>query len=127
MFLAFGLRTSPRIYNMFAEGIHWTLDHSFNWTLSHYVDDFLGIFPAGTNLAVESTKFDQTCADFGFPSEPSKDEMGTRVNHLGFEIDTVSMTATLSENKRNRAIKLLSSLINRKAVAATTRLPQPLL
>jgi hypothetical protein len=120
MFLAFGLRTSPRIYNMFAEGIHWTLDHSFNWILSHYVDDFLGIFPAGTNLPAESTKFDQICSDFGFPSEPSKDEMGTRVNHLGFEVDTVSMTATLSENKRNRAIKLLSSLINRKAVAATT-------
>jgi Reverse transcriptase (RNA-dependent DNA polymerase) len=120
MFLAFGLRTSPRIYNMFAEGIHWTLDHSFNWTLSHYVDDFLGIFPAGTNLAAESKKFDRICADFGFPSEPSKDEMGTRVNHFGFEVDTVSVTATLSENKRNRAIKLLSSLINRKAVAATT-------
>ena len=120
MYLAFGLRTSPRIYNMFAEGIHWTLDHSCNWVLSHYVDDFLGIFPAGTNLTVESTKFNQICADFGFPSEPSKDEMGTRVNHLGFEVDTVSMTATLSENKRNRAIKLLSSLINRKAVAATT-------
>jgi hypothetical protein len=120
MFLAFGLRTSPRIYNLFAEGIHWTLDRSFNWTLSHYVDDFLGIFPAGTNLVVESTKFDQICSDFGFPSEPSKDEIGTRVNHLGFEVDTVSMTATLSENKWNRAIKLLSSQINRKAVAATT-------
>jgi hypothetical protein len=33
MRLPFGLRTSPRIYNMFAEGIHWTLEHSFNWTL----------------------------------------------------------------------------------------------
>ena len=105
---------------MFAEVIHWTLEHSFNWNLSHYVDDFLGIFPPSINLAEESTKFDRICADFGFPTEPSKDEMGTRVNHLGFEVDTVSMTATLSENKRNRAIKLLSSLINRKAVAATT-------
>ena len=120
MFLPFGLRTSPRIYNLFAEGIHWTLEHSFNWIVSHYVDDFLGIFAPGTNLSEESTKFDVICNDFGFPTEPSKDEMGTHVNHLGFEIDTVSMTATLSENKRNRAVKLLSALINRKAVAAAT-------
>jgi hypothetical protein len=87
---------------------------------SHYVDDFLGIFPTGTNLTEESTKFDRICADFGFPTEPSKDEMGTRVNHLGFEVDTVTMTATLSENKQNRAIKLLSSLINRKTATAST-------
>jgi Reverse transcriptase (RNA-dependent DNA polymerase) len=120
MCLPFGLRTSPQIYNMFAEGIHWTLEHSFNWTISHYVDDFLGIFPTGTNLAEESTKFDRICADFGFPSEPSKDEMGTRVNHLGFKIDTVTMTATLSKNKRNWAIKLLSSLTNQKTTTAST-------
>jgi len=46
--------------------------------------------------------------------------MGTQVNHLGFEVDTVSMTAKLSENKRNRAVKLLSDLIGRKSVSAAT-------
>jgi len=46
--------------------------------------------------------------------------MGTRVNHLGFEVDTVTMTATLSENKRNRAIKLLYTVIARKTISANT-------
>jgi Reverse transcriptase (RNA-dependent DNA polymerase) len=118
--LPFGLRTAPRIYNLFAEGIHWALQHNLNWNLSHYVDDFLGVFPPTTNLLKKSQDFDQICADFGFPTEPNKDEMGTQVNHLGFEINTISMTARLSENKRNRAFKLLLSLVTRKTVSANT-------
>ena len=77
MFLPFDLRTSPQIYNLFAEGIHWTLKHTLNWTLSCYVDDFLTIFPTSTNLSKESLKFDAICQDFGFSTEPAKDEMGT--------------------------------------------------
>ena len=116
--LPFGLRTSPRIYNLFAEAIHWVLQYSFGWSLSHYVDDFLGVFPPNTDLAVKSRLFDEICNDFDFPTEPKKDKMGTRVNHLGFEVDTVSMTATLSHNKRDRAIKLLHIVISCKTISA---------
>ena len=120
LFLPFGLRTSPRIYNLFGEAIHWTLEDTHNWSISHYVDDFLAVFPPNTNPSEKSAIFDKICTDFGFPTEPSKDEMGTVVSHLGFEIDTSSMTATLSENKRNRAINLLTSLISRKSAPAAT-------
>lgn len=118
--LPFGFRTSPRIYNLFAEAIHWVLQHSFSWSISHYVDDFLGVFPPSTDLTSKSQTFDRICDDFSFPTEPNKDEMGTRVNHLGFEVDTVSMTATLSKNKRDRAINLLITLIGRKSISAKT-------
>jgi len=68
--LPFGLRTAPRIYNLFAEDIHWTLEHTFRWNLSHYVDDFLGVFPPGTTYFIKkSTDFDYICADFGFPTD----------------------------------------------------------
>ena len=70
--------------------------------LSHYVDDFLRVFPAGTKLVEESKKFDGICANFGFPTEPSKDEMRTRVNHLGFEVDTSQHNRnTLEEQTRS--------------------------
>ena len=84
------------------------------------MDDYLGVFPPNTNLNDKSLKFDEICSDFGFLTEPSKDKIGTRVNHLGFEVDTVTMTATLSENKRNRAIKLLYTVIARKTISANT-------
>jgi Reverse transcriptase (RNA-dependent DNA polymerase) len=116
--LSFGLRTSPRLYNFFAEAIHWTLEHSFGWTLSHYVDDYLGVFPPNTNFNDKSLTFDKICSDFGFSTKPSKDEMSTCVNHLEFEVDTVTMTVTLSENKRNRAIKLLYTVIAQKTISA---------
>ena len=116
--LPFGLHTSPRIYNLFAEAIHWVLQHSFGWSLLHYVDDFLEVFPPNSDLTDKSQLFDEICHDFDFPTEPKKDEMGTRVNHLGFEIDTVSMTATLSHNKRERAIKLLFTVITHKTISA---------
>jgi len=41
IFLAFGLRTSPFIFTLFAEGLHWILEHVFHRQLVHYLDDFL--------------------------------------------------------------------------------------
>jgi hypothetical protein len=120
MFLLFSLRTSPRIYNMFGEAVHWVMDIEFRWEISHYVDDFLAVFPPNTNPTKMSILFDEICSDFGLTIEPSKDEMGTTVGHLGFTIDTKSMTATLSESKRNRAINSLYSLLQRKSTSVAT-------
>ena len=77
MFLSFGLRTSPRIYNLFGEAIQWTMNSEYNWTISHYVDDYLSVFPSDTSLTEASTTFNTVCQDFGFETEPAKDEMGT--------------------------------------------------
>jgi hypothetical protein len=41
IFLPFGLRTAPFLFNMFAEGLHWILEYLFNQSLVHYLDDFL--------------------------------------------------------------------------------------
>ena len=40
VFLPFGLRTAPFIFNLFGEGLHWILE-SFGRDLVHYLDDFL--------------------------------------------------------------------------------------
>ena len=41
IFLPFGLRTSPFIFNLFSEGLHWILKWLFDRQLIHYLDDFL--------------------------------------------------------------------------------------
>ena len=51
MCLSFGLWIASRIFNLFAEAIHWILASLHKWSLSHYLDDFFAVFPSGTNLA----------------------------------------------------------------------------
>ena len=51
MFLPFGLRTAPRIFNLFAEALHWVFETLNEWNVTHYLDDFLFVFPSGTDLA----------------------------------------------------------------------------
>ena len=45
--LPFGLRTAPRIFNYFAEGLHWILESRGWGSVLHYLDDTLGVSPQG--------------------------------------------------------------------------------
>ena len=40
MFLPFGLCTAPRIFNLFAEALHWVFETLNEWNVTHYLDDF---------------------------------------------------------------------------------------
>src|SRR5205814_9230098 len=44
LFLPFGLRTAPIIFNLFSEAIHWIMQLK-GYDLCHYIDDFLLILP----------------------------------------------------------------------------------
>jgi Reverse transcriptase (RNA-dependent DNA polymerase) len=65
MFLPFGLRTAPRIFNLFAEAPHWIFDTLHEWNVTHYLDDFLFVFPPGTDLSLYSLQFDRVLSSFG--------------------------------------------------------------
>jgi Reverse transcriptase (RNA-dependent DNA polymerase) len=113
MFLPFGLRTAPHHFNLFAEALHWIFVHEYGWSLTHYLDDMLSTFPPGTDPRPYSVLYDTVCKDLGIETEPAKDEMGTRVTHLGLTIDTAAMEASLPLNKRNRAITLVQDSLQR--------------
>ena len=42
--LAFGLKTAPYIFNLFAEALHWIIERHIPAALCHYLDDFILIF-----------------------------------------------------------------------------------
>lgn len=84
IFLPFGLRTAPFIFNMFSEALNWILHKKYSWTLTHYLDDFLAFFPAGTNLSNPSTEFKKICDTLGFEIA-DKNEDGCIVSYLGLE------------------------------------------
>src|SRR5277367_1383974 len=84
MFLPFGLRTAPRIFNLFAEALHWVLDTLFEWNVTHYLDDFLFVFPPGTDITALSAQFDKVLGKFGLTKAVEKDSDGCVIVHLGF-------------------------------------------
>ena len=91
MFLTFGLRTAPRIFNLFAEALHWIFETLHEWNVTHYLDDFLFIFPPYTKISTISAQFDAVLGEFGLTKATEKDSNGCVVVHLGFEFDSEAM------------------------------------
>ena len=116
LFLPFGLRTSPRIFNLFSEAIHWLFEMIYGWSLSHYLDDFFAVFPPDSELDGPSQVFDTVLSEFGFVKAEDKDEFGTLVSHLGFLFDSNLMEVRLPPNKHARATEAVSNLAARKSV-----------
>ena len=119
LFLPFGLRTSPRIFNLFSEAIHWVLEQ-LEWSVSHYLDDFFTVFPPGSDATGPARIFDEVLNSFGLSKAPEKDECGTIVTHLGFEFDSARMEVQLPPNKLKRAQQAVDFLLAHKSVSQSS-------
>ena len=111
-FLPFGLRTAPRIFNLFSEAIHWIME-LYGWTVCHYIDDFLTILHPDEDIHKASAEFDNICKSIGFEIEHRKDVEGTTVEFLGLEIDTMAMEARLPQDKHLRAFRAVRDTLGR--------------
>ena len=107
MFLPFGLATSPFIFNMFAEALHWILNHVYNVELVHYLDDFL-MFNCPTKHL-----FGTVCNDLGVEEKTKKSLDGYVVDYIGIELDTDKLEARLPKDKHDRAIQAVSEALAR--------------
>ena len=119
MFLPFGLRTAPRIFNLFAEALHWIFETLEEWNVTHYLDDFLFVFPPGTDITHLSSEFDRILAEFGLSKATEKDADGCIVVHLGFEFDSVKLQVTLPPNKKQRALDAVELLLSTSTISLT--------
>ena len=116
LFLPFGLRTAPRIFNLFSEALHWIFETLFRWNLTHYLDDFLFVFKPQTDLSAIATSYNEILAKIGLTPAPEKDMNGTTVIHLGFEIDSLRMEVRLPRNKHSRALHTVTDLLKAKSI-----------
>ena len=116
MFLPFGLRTAPRIFNLFAEALHWVLETLFEWNVTHYLDDFLFVFPPGTDIGPLSAQFDDVLGKFSLTKAVEKDSDGCIIVHLGFEFDSINMQVRLPPNKKQRAVDAVNTLLSASTV-----------
>jgi len=119
MFLPFGLRTAPRIFNLFAEALHWIFETLYEWNVTHYLNDFLFMFPPNTDITAISTQFDDILVEFGLTKAIEKDSDGSVVVHLGFEFDSEHMQVHLPPNKKQRALDTVNALLSSSTVTHT--------
>jgi hypothetical protein len=111
IFLPFGLRTSPFIFNLFSEGLHWILEWLSNRQLVHYLDDFLLIDDPDPEF------FHKISSYLGLFEQTTKREDGWTVKFLGIELDTNSMEARLPVDKHYRALKEVNKLLIKDTVS----------
>jgi hypothetical protein len=118
-FLPFGLRTAPYIFDLFAKALHWILDSqaSPEFETIHYLDDFLGVGPAGVGPASAasefSRQFEYICNYLGLRIKESKSITGTIADFGGIELDTLAMEARLPPAKLQKATELVEHALKK--------------
>ena len=116
--LPFGCRSSPFIFNRFADLLCWIfIMYGGVAFLIHYLDDFFF-----TNYSRESCQRDldhmvQLCELLGVPLAPDKIIGPVQLLvYLGIEIDTVGMTTRLPGDKLEKILALVATFQGRKKV-----------
>ncbi len=107
--LPFGLRSAPKLYNAIADGLLWILINEDRIDSIHYLDDFLLFGPP--NLAQCGASLHRAlsrCESLGVPVAPTKTEGPTTVlTFLGIQLDTITMTLSLPEEKLSRLLGMI--------------------
>jgi hypothetical protein len=104
--LAFGNRAAPGIFCRFADLIAWIAVNQGLPAVLHYIDDFLIAVPRGGMEAKHL--FLRLLEVLGIPYKPSKLEgPTTRLVFLGITLDTVAMTASIPNSKKEELLELM--------------------
>lgn len=87
--LPFGLRSSPKIFNLFTESFHCVLAAKFAWKLLHYLDAFLLVFPGNPSQSVirqAEILFDSTAAQLGLTVKTQKTQTGSHAGSISRDL-----------------------------------------
>jgi hypothetical protein len=98
--LNFGGRSSPFIFNKFAEALHWIMEAA-GFRLHHYLDDFFGLVPK--RLASYLVKYFRTlCLGLGIVVSTKKTVVGPCVEILGITVNMTTKIAWISPEKLSK-------------------------
>ena len=132
--LPFGCRSSPYLFNQFAEALRWMLTENYHIHAIHYLDDYFMVGPPDSPVCSQAKdKTLQLCQSLGMPVATDKVKgPSTTLTFLGIEIDSQQQelrlpTAKLQEllvelnrwqDRRKATKRQLLSLIGKLAFAA---------
>jgi len=122
LYLPFGLRTAPYLFNLFAEVFHWILETELSRItptakVIHYLDDFLIVLPSCGILGKCTELFSKLSEEVGLSVKESKSEEGVRACFGGVEFDTARMVIRLPASKILKARNIVQELVDRKSVS----------
>jgi hypothetical protein len=120
--LPFGLRSSCRLWEMFATALHFLCESVLKveapHIVIHYVDDFLFVVesePAAHRLLVETLAL---CAELGLPMAAAKTEgPTTKLTFLGLDLDTHRMEASLPAERLAELLRLVLEWSRRESAS----------
>ena len=97
--LPFGLKSSCRLWDLFAEALHYLFNHILGIpVVVHYVDDFLFVVPINDTVGAQQLLANALamCEELGVPMAADKTEGPiTDLVFLGIKLDTERMEASL--------------------------------
>ena len=114
--LPFGSRSSPYIFNKFADALLWILIFVFGIPfIIHYLDDFFICNNTFNQCHNDMLTMQDAFSELGVPLAPDKIVgPSTKLTYLGIEIDSVAMTIRLPEDKYTALHHQLHSWVSRK-------------
>ena len=108
--LPFGCRSSPFIFNTFADTLEWVARSKFEVkSMLHYLDDFFFTGPSFERCLTARDNFATMCKELRVPLADDKAEgPATCLTFLGIEIDTVNRCCRLPKAKLADLKRLLA-------------------
>jgi hypothetical protein len=120
--LPFGLKSSPRLWELFASALHHfiqsDLEESAGAVVIHYVDDFLFIAKTQQQAQRMLDGAIRLAEELGIPWADDKTEGPTTcLVFLGVEINTLTMQARLPDTKLLELRELITSWLGKKTAS----------
>ncbi len=110
--LPFGCASSPTLFNMFAEAIHWIVESITGQPHSHYLDDSFGAVVDGDS-STPVRAMAATCHALGMALSAKKTHFDvTELEILGVLIDSERQTASLTEERRLKVRERLHAVLD---------------
>lgn len=99
--LPFGLRSSPKLFDQFAEAVCFLARKRGCSIVEHYLDDYLTIGPRDSPVCRDNLDIlHDACIDIGFQTNPDKRVAPTtKIEFLGIEIDSNTMELRISQER----------------------------
>ena len=99
--LQFGARSSPKLFNDFADAAQFIMESSGTSWVRHYLDDYITAGPAGTSVCTHNLNIMvSTCEQLGFAINPDKLVVPTTtLEFLGIVLDTHKQEMRISEQR----------------------------
>ncbi|SPC63381.1 uncharacterized protein UHOD_12337 [Ustilago sp. UG-2017b] len=112
--LTFGGKSSPWLFNLYSEMVHWVVSSCLpsSLPLSHYLDDFFGMVPAGKDTSHPVRMLAIACKALGLNLSPSKTLFGTtKLEILGIEVNTEALTLGITDQRRSSILCTIEALL----------------